>query len=278
MNRISRPALRYHGSKFRLAQWIINQFPPHACYCEPFAGAASVLLQKEPSVHEVLNDLDDYVVGFFRVLRDQPAQLIEAIRWTPYSRTELKAAWSDKGTAGTVEAARRLYVRAYQSFSNAPAHETTGWRFTRSERTSAVRQFNNVDSLYVIAERLRGVQIECRHAFEVMRDFDTPDTLHYVDPPYVQSSRNSHMAGRGYNHELTDDDHIQLIDLIKSLSGFVILSGYQTDLYRDNMPDGWKTIASRVGVLTGAVRTECLWLSPNVIERQTSMFAGWGER
>lgn len=276
MSRITRPALRYHGSKFRIARWIIDQFPAHICYCEPFGGAASVLLQKEPAAHEVYNDLDAYVVGFFSVLRNEHKALIEAIRWTPYSRTELKAAWADKGEPGTVEAARRLYVRAYQSFSNAPAHDSTGWRFTKAERASAVRQFNNIDALYVIAERLRNVQIECRDALDVMRDFDTPDTLHYVDPPYVLSSRNTHMSGRGYLHELTDDDHLKLIELIKNLSGYVILSGYDTELYRENIGSDWICRRRVVGTLVGSSRNECLWLSPNINARQASMFQVWG--
>ena len=120
MTGINRPALRYYGGKFRLAPWIVGQFPAHDCYVEPFGGAASVLFAKHPSRHEVYNDINGQVVGFFRVLREQPDALINAIRWTPHSRAEMRASWADPGEPGTLEAARRLYTRSYQSFSNAP--------------------------------------------------------------------------------------------------------------------------------------------------------------
>lgn len=64
-----RPALRYHGGKFRLAPWLLQFFPPHGCYVEPFGGAAGVLLRKPRVYAEVYNDLDGDIVNFFRVLR-----------------------------------------------------------------------------------------------------------------------------------------------------------------------------------------------------------------
>lgn len=262
---ISRPALRYHGGKFRAAAWIISHFPAHECYTEAFGGAASVLLQKIPVRHEVYNDADSYLVGFFRVLREQTQALIDAIRWTPYSRAELRAAWADFGEAGTLEAARRLYVRSYQSFSNAPAHATTGWRFNRSGLASAVRQFNAVDSLYDIAERLRQVQFECRDGLAVLRDFDAPNTLHYVDPPYVDATRTSKSTntGHSYVHEMDDGDHAELLAVCRELRGAVVLSGYDSALYRAALPD-WARVSRRFSALSGTSRVECLWLSPSV--------------
>jgi hypothetical protein len=88
----ARAALRYYGGKARLAPWIVAHLPPHAAYVEPFGGAASVLLRKAPAPCEVYNDLDGEIVGFFRVLRERPDDLAEAIRHTPFARRELDAA------------------------------------------------------------------------------------------------------------------------------------------------------------------------------------------
>lgn len=265
---INRPALRYHGGKWRLARWITGFFPSHACYVEPFGGAASVLLQKEVSTHEVYNDLDGYVVGFFRVLREQPDVLINAIRWTPYSRAEFKAAWADRGEAGTVEAARRLYIRAYQTFGNGTEEAHPTWRFCKSKQQdrnhdgrSASRTWNDVAGLYAIAERLKAVQIECDTALNVIHRFETPSTLFYVDPPYVLGSRERSTAD--YAFEMSDSDHASLSHHLRNISGHIILSGYNTELYRDLYPD-WRMVSKRSMTVSNAARTEVLWLSPSI--------------
>lgn len=275
---INHPALRYHGGKFRLASWIISHFPEHNCYVEPYGGAASVLLQKQSATHEVYNDLDGYVVGFFRVLREQPEALIEAIRWTPYSRREFREAWDDKGEAGTLEAARRLFVRASQSFGNgiAQAAASVSWRFSKSAQSdrnrdgrSPVKTWNQIDHLYAIAERLKRVHIECDDAVSVMTRFDTPATLFYVDPPYVTSTRER--AEADYAFEMTDDDHVKLASALEALSGHIVLSGYDSELYSD-LYSRWKKVVRATLTGHGSKRTECLWLSPNMPMRQTSMF------
>ena len=68
--RVRSPAIRYHGAKFRLASWLLQYFPPHDCYVEPYGGAAGVLVRKPRAYAEVYNDLDGDIVNFFRVLRD----------------------------------------------------------------------------------------------------------------------------------------------------------------------------------------------------------------
>src|SRR5262245_50804810 len=114
----SRAALRFYGGKWRLAPWIVAHLPPHTCYVEPFGGAASVLLRKPPSRYEVYNDLDGAVVGFFRVLRERPADLIRAIQCTPFARAEVDLACvpvpPEVDAVDDLERARRLYVRAWQ--------------------------------------------------------------------------------------------------------------------------------------------------------------------
>ncbi|MCP1679451.1 DNA adenine methylase [Kerstersia gyiorum] len=111
----TRPVMRYHGGKFRLAPWIISHFPPHRTYCEPFGGAASVLMQKPRSYAEVYNDRDDDIVNVMRVLRDpvMRAQLEEAVAMTPYARSEFEAAFHHSDEP--VERASKALDRAQPS-------------------------------------------------------------------------------------------------------------------------------------------------------------------
>lgn len=262
---ITRPALRYHGGKFRLAPWIQQFFPPHGCYVEPFGGAAGVLLQKPRVYAEVYNDLDSEVVNFFRVLRDPKARadLIEACRLTPYARDEFDAAYEP--TDDSLERARRTCVRAAMGFGSAGATKaTTGFR-TDTRRKYGTAQHNWADypgALGAIGERFAGVLIENRDAIAVMEDHDGPDTLHFVDPPYVHSTR--HMRNRGgYRHELDDDGHRRLLETLKGLSGMVVLCGYRSDLY-DAALASWarhETTARISGGRGTSLRTEVVWLN-----------------
>jgi len=260
---IRHPVMRYHGGKFRLAPWIIEHFPPHRCYVEPFGGAASVLLQKPRSEAEVYNDLDEYVVNLFRVLRDpqMSRQLAEACMMTPFSRVEFQEAYEH--TEEPVEQARRTIVRATMGFGSAGATKgRTGFRLdTRRNCATAQAVWSWAPAnLIAVAERFAGVLVEKRDAIQCMLDHDTPDTLHYVDPPYMHEARV--MASSYYRHEMDTDQHARLIDVLKALKGSVILSGYETDLYND-MLKGWskriKTTAAN-GVSGSVKRTECLWI------------------
>lgn len=126
---ISKPALRYHGGKFRLASWVMQFFPTHTCYVEPFGGAAGVLMQKPPAYAEVYNDLDQDMVNFFRVCRDPAtrAQLMAECVMTPYARDEFDLAWQPADDQ--VERARRTVIRAQMGFGSAGATKgKTGFR------------------------------------------------------------------------------------------------------------------------------------------------------
>jgi len=94
-----RSPFRYYGSKWRLAPWIISYFPNHTAYVEAFGGMGAVLMQKQPSPIEVFNDLDQRVINFFRVLREQQEQLITQLRLTPYTRLECDVARVDEGSS-----------------------------------------------------------------------------------------------------------------------------------------------------------------------------------
>lgn len=266
MTEAIKPVLRYHGGKFRLAQWIMSMFPQHTCYVEPFGGAAGVLIQKERVYAEVYNDLDSEVANFFAVLRDPDlrAQLIEAVILTPYARVEFEQAWIP--TTDRIESARRLCVRAQMGFGSAGATKgSTGFRIdTKRDYGTAQHLWAEYPAALAAAgERLTGVLIENRPALEVIAQHDAPNTLHFIDPPYVHSTR-ARLRNGGYRHEMTDDDHAQLIDTLLGVDGMVVLSGYDSDLYRARLA-GWDsyTTTSRIASGRGStLRNEIAWINP----------------
>lgn len=269
---IKTPAFRYHGAKFRLSGWVHQHLPAHRTYVEPFGGAAGVLLTKARSYSEVYNDLDGDVVNFFRVLQNvtQCAQLIEACRLTPYARAEFEQAWEP--IEDPVERARRLVIRAQMGFGSAGATKgKTGFRIDtqRAYGTAQHHWLKYPDGLAAIAERFTGVLIENRPAIEVMQQHDTAQTLHYVDPPYVHSTRVMQSGKAGYyRHEMSIADHQELLAALQSLRGMVVVSGYRTELYDDTL-SGWQRVetTSRISAgRGGAIRTECLWISPSTTD------------
>lgn len=262
------PAIRYHGAKFRLAGWVMQHFPPHRCYVEPFGGAAGVLIQKPRSFAEVYNDLDGDVVNFFRVLRDpeQRAQLVQLCTLTPYARAEFELAWEP--ATEPIERARRLAVRAQMGFGSAGATKgNTGFRSDTKRRygTAQSEWLRFPANLALVGERLSGVVIENRNGADVMRLHDTPDTLHFVDPPYLPETRVLGHRGNYYQHEMCSAQHAELLAQLLELKGMVVLAGYDSALYRDTLC-GWEVRTRSVaisGFRGSATRTEMLWISPN---------------
>jgi DNA adenine methylase len=255
------------GGKWRLAPWIISTFPHHRVYVEPFGGGASVLLRKPRAYGEVYNDLDGEVVNLFRVLRDDDmsARLIRQVELTPFARAEFAASY--ELTDEPVERARRLLVLGYQGFGgNAHARVSTGFR-SNSNRSNTLPagDWRNLPAAMVqITERLRGVVIENRDAMAVMEQHDGQNTLHYVDPPYIHSTRGRgnpyDVAYRGYAHEMTDADHIALLAFLKTLEGTVVLSGYPHEIYEAAL-DGWIRIQRKARADGARLRTEVLWIN-----------------
>lgn len=269
MSKPNRPILRWHGGKWLLAPWIISFFGPHRVYVEPFGGAWSVGLRKRRAEAEVWNDLDGELVNLFGVLRDRgmAARLVESLRLTPFARNEFSAAY--RPARNRVERSRRLIVRSFMGHGSdgASGAYRTGFRANsnRSGSTPAVDWINLPDALSLAVERLAGVVIESRDAAQVMLAHDGPRTLHYVDPPYLHSTRAraNRRADNGgvYRHELTDEMHADLLATLCELQGMVVLSGYPSDFY-DAMLPGWLRI-QRPALADGALaRTEVVWLNP----------------
>lgn len=259
-----RPPVKWHGGKHYMASRIIDSLPPHHTYVEPFGGAASVLLNKEPSPVEVYNDLDERITRLFRVLRDNAEELHRRLTLTPYSEVEFLNA--EEPHDDEVEQARRDYVRWRLShggrgkdFSFTRHRVRRGMADVVSAYLSAVD-----DQLPLIAERLRSVQIVCRPALDVIRYWDGPDTLFYCDPPYLPETR---AAGSRdvYGVEMTEEDHRALADELRRCQGRVVLSGYPSALY-DDLYRGWRVVEVEIanhaaGASEKRRMTECLWMN-----------------
>lgn len=256
------PPITWFGGKSKLANRIIEHFPVHRTYVEPFGGSAAVLLAKQPSPVEVYNDIDGDLVNLFRVLRnsEQYGQLLEACERTLYSRAEFNAALH--ATDDPVEAARRFMVRQRQS------HGGLGrvWSYCVTDAqggmSSAVRRWlAGIERLPAIHDRLRKVQIEDADWSDVLRRYDRPETLYYLDPPYATNTR----VGGEYRYEMDENDHRRLVSAVMSLCGKVVLSGYYNEDYRPLEENGWQRVDFDVPSYMSPRRNrrqESLWLSP----------------
>jgi len=257
--------IKYYGSKWSVAPWIIRHFPPHKSYIEPLGGSAAVLLNKPRSELETYNDIDGAVVNYFRMIRDEPFELSRVLRATPWARAEFEFAVDTfEASNDPIERARRFAVASFMSVSQR-------WR---EMENPGVRMLKNADGRYSkpafdlervaaglneIAERLTGVQIENRDWFNVAIEYANNDSLIYFDPPYPLETRGDR---RGYAFEWDGDDHWNAVSLLQQIPGFVVVSGYRCDLY-DRLYADWPRFDSEP-VLTnsGGSRVESIWLSP----------------
>lgn len=273
MNAPFRPALRYLGGKWRLAPWINRFFPPHNRYVETHGGAASVLLRKERMGHEVYNDLDGQVVGLFRVLRDrdQAAELVRLLRLTPFARAEFRASYEP--SSDPVEAARRLIVRSFLGHGGnaSDARRAVGFRGQGASRRSPERDWANYpEALEAIIRRIEGVRIEQMPALTLLHGaYDAPETLFYVDPPYLHSTRSGkRIRGALYNAypiEMGDEDHLDLLLALRQSNAMVVLSGYPNWLY-DQLLSDWRREECATYADGARPRTEVLWINPLAAE------------
>lgn len=233
----------WYGGKFNHLDWLLPLLPEAHHYCEPFSGSAAVLLNRPPGPLETYNDIDGDVVTFFRVLRDQPDELIRAIALTPVSREEFHLAVEDEPQSCTdLERARRFYVRARQARTGLAQTATLG-RWANCKGTSrggmagvVSRWFGGLEQFHDIASRLLRVQIENRPALDVIRLYDDPSTLFYCDPPYLHQTRTDVHA---YGFEMDRTEHQALAAALGDCHGKAAVSGYRCDLM-DELYQGWR--------------------------------------
>jgi DNA adenine methylase len=277
-NEVKRPLVRYHGSKWAIAPWIVSFIPKHKVYVEPYGGGASILLRKSRSHEEVYNDLDSDIVNLFRIARDNGEELKKLLELTPFSRDEYIQAY--KPTDDPIEKARRTVIRAFMGRASTGATGklsdtgilATGFRANTNGcgKTAAKVWASYPEALHGIIERLRGVVIENKNAIEVIDQHDSDKTLFYVDPPYLFSVRD---AGTDYRYEMSDQDHVELAEKLMTVKGSVIVSGYHSELY-NKLYKGW-TVREKLTYSDGDKnnpRTEVLWMKG--IDMGMELFGG----
>lgn len=245
--------LNYPGSKWTLADTIINLMPEHDTYVEPFFGSGAVYFNKPTAKVETINDIDSRIVNFFTVCRDYPDQLVKKIKLTPHSREEYLNSY--EVDPDPIEDARRLMVRCWQAIG-AKTSDKTGWRsiIDPNGPDTATEWANVWERIEEVAFRLKGVQIEKQDALQLLTRYNRPGVLAYVDPPYLLETRSKRL----YQHEYNDNDHVELLELLAKFEGKVILSGYDSQMYNDCL-SSWHKFSFTGKAEAGAKRTEVIW-------------------
>ena len=272
-NRVN-PPLKWHGGKYYLGPRIVELMPPHQQYVEPFFGGGSVLLSKDPhNVGEVVNDLNGHLTNFWRVMQDETlfAQFYRIMQAMPFSETE----WRDAherlaGTQDPVQQAAAFYVQCRQSFSGRRVcfAAMTKNRLRQGMNEQAAAWMSAVDGMPEVHARLRRVAILNRDALKVIKQFDTSHTLFYLDPPYLHTTR---ITTEEYGEqEMSAEQHTQLLDLLLTVKGKVMLSGYPSPLYEEKLAS-WPRVDfdlpnNSAGGDSKERKTERLWCNfqPNI--------------
>lgn len=257
--------VKYPGSKWSLANWIIGFFPEHHSYLEPFFGSGAVLFNKPRSNIETVNDLDGNVVNLFECIRTDPEKLAHQIYWTPYAREVYEKAFREI-PEDQFEAAANFYIRLNMGHGFRTNGEKVGWKndVQGRERSYASQDWCNLpEKIMQAAERLRGVQIDNMPAIELIQRFNFENVLIYCDPPYMLETRH----GKQYRCEMTDHDHEKLLTILKEHKGKVLISGYDTDLYK-SMLTGWNRYETIAYSQVCSKKNEVLWINYDPPARQ----------
>jgi DNA adenine methylase len=255
-----KPICKYPGAKWRIADWIVSHFPPHAHYLEPYCGSAAVFFAKERARHEVLNDTNGAIVNLFQVLRDpeQARQLAEWVYMTPWAEEEYTQYERDyEGADDPVENARRFLIRCWQAHGGT-MHPVSGWKHNGlGGRAHPAHLWQKLPArLLATVERLKDAEVRNRPALEMIRYYHDPTCLIYADPPYVLSTRSR----KYYRQEMSDVEHVELLDALDQHPGPVLISGYAHPIYDQRLAH-WHRVSCSTQAEHGNTRTEILWMN-----------------
>ena len=256
--------IKYPGSKWRIAAWICSHMPEHHSYLEPYFGSGAVLFRKEPSSIETVNDLDSRVTNLFKLIRERPDDLARVISATPHSRKEYMATYTAGVTDDILESTRQFLIQCWQGHGFRTSRYSSGWKNDVQGREAAysLRNWYRLPGwIMEVAERLRQVQIENMPAVPLIQRFRYENVLIYADPPYVLGTR----TGKQYKYEMTDTDHIELLQVLNEHPGPVLLSGYDSEIYNDFLRC-WSRTETDARAEHAMPRKEVLWLNPVAAE------------
>lgn len=250
--------LKYPGSKWRIADEIIGLIPEHHSYLEPFFGSGAIFFRKRPSDIETINNLDDNIPNLFRCIKEDSEKLARIVALTPYSRYEYERAFG-KSEEDEYQRAVDFLITCWQGHGFRTNKYRVGWKndVHGRERMYSVREWCKLpENILAMADRLKQVQIDNRPAVEIIKRFDFDDVFMYIDPPYVLSTR----SGKQYKHEMTDDEHVELLNILKGTKAKVMISGYESALY-DAILKGWNKQRFRSNAEHGAQCIETVWMN-----------------
>lgn len=242
------PMMNYYGGKYSIAKWVISHFPHksyYRIYNESFGGVFSVGFQKDLVAHNYYNDIDGRLVNIMTQVRDNYEELMRLLMLTPFSRKEFESCIEPSDDP--IEDARRLFVVLNQVRKGSSTTTASQWKRSKTSNTSVCNAFyNKVKQLDIFCDILRHHYIESKPAIDLIKELDTPETLHYIDPPYVKSTRSN---GNVYVKEMDNKEHVDLLELVKELNGFVVISGYDNELYQKYIGHFWRfqTLAKTLG-------------------------------
>lgn len=264
--KVLRPAFKIHGGKRYLAKWIIEHFPQgyqDMVYLEPYCGAASVLLNKEPSLEEYINDTNKGIVNIFKAIRDTPKEFIKRLKKFSYSKESFESALQKDGLAEGMDLALNEFI--LRRMSRGGLKEAFAWsNRERGGKPGDVNAWETIiELLPQIADRIEYAFIFNRKALEVINAFNNENTLVYADPPYLPDTRVSKKTYK--EDEMSIDDHIELLNNLIKFKGKVIISGYESTLYKKTLAE-WnmksKKVASNASQQkTKPTKTECIWIN-----------------
>jgi DNA adenine methylase len=215
--------IKWVGGKSRFRERIVSLLPAHTCYVEPFAGAAWVLFAKPPSDVEILNDIDQELVNFFRVVKEQPEALIESFEWEMVARAEFeRLAGLDPTTLSDVLRAHRFYYLIMAGWGgelNYPRFQTSISDGGHGNRLiGAIKHLR--ERLQPVHQRLRTVIIENLNWEQCIDRYDRANVVMYIDPPYPDNKCN-------YAHNMRNwEDHQRLAARLHDTKCQWILSSY----------------------------------------------------
>ncbi len=227
--------ITYYGGKVNLLKEILPRIPQHKIYTEAFFGGGAVFFAKEPSEAETINDINNMVINFYKVLQTDFEKLQQKIEATLFSRASYAVAiaiYKMPHLFDEIQQAWAFYYATNAGF----ACSISSWGYDKyGKRTKAFKnkklRFNTE-----IQERIENADIESNDALQVIKSRDTLETFHYVDPPYIDVNQGHYT---GYSRE----DYVQLLDILSNVKGKFLLSSYPSEILDEYIQkNGWYSI------------------------------------